>query len=135
MIKLSNNLLPRERVKSSILRFHYSTKVGEAQSDVRARKPRLPGARFLEECRGQQGGSRGDLSGGVGSPMLKPPGDGFHKQRRHQVWYKLIREGVDSPRVRVRSVRKVPTLLDQASKIRTHLPHKPGAALAAEQRS
>ncbi len=28
--------------------------------------------------------------GGVGSPMLKPPGDGFHKQRGHQVWHKLI---------------------------------------------
>src|SRR5215472_6066090 len=94
-----------------------------------------PGARFLEECSGQQGGSRGHLSGRVGSPLLKPPGDGFYKQRRHQVWHKLIGEGVDRERARVRSVRKASTLLDQASQRGTHLPHKPGATLATKQRS
>src|SRR5579859_1101262 len=107
----------------------------ELRPDVRARRPRLPGARFLEECGGKQGGSRGNLFRGVGSPMLKPPDVGFHKHRGHQNWHKLIWEGVDGPRARVRSVRKAPTLADQARKRRTHLPHKPGAALAAKQRS
>ena len=57
---------------------------------VRACKRSVPGTRFLEEGRGKQGGSRGDLLGGVGSSMLKPPGDGFHKHRGHEVWHKLI---------------------------------------------
>src|SRR6266567_5158068 len=39
------------------------------------------------------------------------------------------------PRARVRSVRKAPTLFDQVAQRCTHLPHKPGAALAAQQRS
>ena len=50
----------------------------------------LPGARFLEECGGKQGTARGDLSGSVGSSVLKPPGDGFHKHRGHEVWHELI---------------------------------------------
>src|SRR5258708_8037133 len=36
---------------------------------------------------------------------------------------------------RVRSVRKAPTLFDQAAQRRTHLSHKPGASLSAKQRS
>ncbi len=58
--------------------------------DVRARKRSLPGARFLEECRGKQGAARGDLFGSIGFSLLKPPGDGFHKHCGHEVWYKLI---------------------------------------------
>jgi hypothetical protein len=50
----------------------------------------LPGARFLEECRGQQSGSRGDLFRSGGLPMLKPPSDGLYKHRRDKVWYKLV---------------------------------------------
>src|SRR5260370_17473945 len=57
---------------------------------VRARTRSLPGARFLKECRGEQGDSRGDLSGRVRSCMLKPPGDGFHKDREHKVCHHLI---------------------------------------------
>lgn len=52
--------------------------------------PQLPDARFLEECRGQQSGFRGHLLGGIGLPMLQPPGDGLHKQCGGDVWHKLI---------------------------------------------
>src|SRR6266487_1557871 len=108
----------------------------EPRPDVRACKRSLPGARFLEDCRGKQGAARGDLSGSVGPSLLKPPGDGFHKHRGHEVWHQLIGESVDGASRGNRSVRKVslPALFDQVRKTRTHLPHKPGAALAAEQR-
>jgi hypothetical protein len=49
-----------------------------------------PGARFLEECRGQQSGSCGDLFRRGGLPLLKPPGDSLYKHRRDKVWYKLV---------------------------------------------
>src|SRR6266702_4247099 len=110
------------------------TRNKEPRPDVLACKRSLPGACFLEECRGKQSAARGDLSGSVGSSLLKPPGDGFHKHRGYELWHKLIYEGVDGAIGGVRSVRKVPTLLDQVSQRRTHLPHKPGASLSAKQR-
>ena len=44
----------------------------------------------LKRADGQQRAARGDLSWRVGSALLQPPGDGFHKQRGHEVWHKLI---------------------------------------------
>jgi hypothetical protein len=91
---LLNLVLPGAPVKKFERRIERErmtlTRNKEPRPDIRARKPRLPGARFLEECGGKQGAARGDLFGSVGSCMLKPPGDDLNKHRGHEVWYKLV---------------------------------------------
>src|SRR5260370_26799536 len=44
----------------------------------------LPGARFLEERRSQQGSARRDLSARVLSSLFQPPCHSFHQQRGYE---------------------------------------------------
>jgi len=89
---LLNLVLPGAPVKKFERRIEreYDAHKKQGPSARWAHKPSLPGAHLFEECRGKQGGFSGDLFGSVGSCMLKPPGDGFHKHRGHEVWHKLI---------------------------------------------
>ena len=94
----------------------------------------MPGAGFLEECRCKQRGARSDLSRRVGSSLLQPPADRFHKQCGYEVGHKRIGETVRGLMGRIRSVWQLPTLVDQVRKRRTHLAHEPGAAVLPKQR-
>ena len=86
---MSIHIRPPARVAltTQVLRAY---KGKEPRPDALVSKRSLPGARFLEECGGKQRAARGDLFGSVGSCMLKPPGDGFHKHGGHEVWHKFI---------------------------------------------
>src|SRR5579871_220952 len=102
---------------------------------VRVRKRSVPGTRFFEKRCGKPGSPGSNLSGRVGLSLLQPPGNGLHKQCGHEVWHKTIRERMGKEFRGVSSVRKASALFDQVGERCAHLPHKPGAALAAQQRS
>jgi hypothetical protein len=69
----------RKHVSTILQKLDLTNQIEAVTYAVRMHARSSPAAGFLEERRGKPGGARSDLSGCVGSALLKPPCDRFHK--------------------------------------------------------